>query len=522
MFNKRRNMCYFSKVFNYLLYLKEKSNLVFNKLSQSISHFALLCIVGLFACNLQASDNTGSVIKILVTANGYNYKSPWHAPFQYTKAGSGFVIANNEIITNAHVVSNGVYTEVTKPNDAASYQAKVKWIDHDCDLAILEVEDKEFFNKSVPFEFAKSYELRNKIQALGYPIGGNEVAITEGVISRIEMQQYSHTGNNLLLAQIDAALNPGVSGGPVLNKSTGNVVGIATQGFLYGQNMGYMIPLSVVGHFLEETSKGKYLGFPNLGLAVQKLENKSLRNKYKMTEEHTGMLVTDLSLELKKESKLRKNDIILAVNDISIANNGTILVKNNLRVGANYIISHAKIDEELKVKLLREGKEKTINVPLKHTFKDFQFIPMIHDNAPPSYYVIGGIVLQPLTVNYLQSFDQDWTAKAPMNLLHYYFFGRRTNEQKEKVVLNRVLPAQFNLGYQHYSDLVVTKLNGKPVSSLQDIIKTVENTKKQFIELTTENNEQIVIDVKLAKQNNTAILNKYLILDDRSDNFKFG
>lgn len=110
--------------------------------------------------------------------------------------------------------------------------------------------------------------------------GGDNISVTQGVVSRIELQQYVHGINfnnynvimllgatNLLCIQIDAAINPGNSGGPVLKDN--KVVGIAFQNLPSAENIGFIIPVPIIKHFLKDIElHGTYTGFGTLGLQV--------------------------------------------------------------------------------------------------------------------------------------------------------------------------------------------------------------------------------------------------------------
>src|SRR5690606_2701417 len=94
--------------------------------------------------------------------------------------------------------------------------------------------------------------------------------------------------------QIDAAINSGNSGGPVLQN--GDVVGIAFQNLPTAENIGYVIPVPIISHFLENIERfGTYRGFPVLGIQCQPMENSQLRNFFGMKEEQTGVVVTYVS-----------------------------------------------------------------------------------------------------------------------------------------------------------------------------------------------------------------------------------
>lgn len=106
---------------------------------------------------------------------------------------------------------------------------------------------------------------------VGYPIGGDSVSVTRGVVSRIELTQYEHGGKELLGIQIDAAINAGNSGGPAFNDA-GQCVGVAFQALKShdAENIGYVIPSPVINHFLKDfETNGKVTGFPRLGIAWQ-------------------------------------------------------------------------------------------------------------------------------------------------------------------------------------------------------------------------------------------------------------
>ena len=109
--------------------------------------------------------------------------------------------------------------------------------------------------------------LRDAVQVVGYPIGGEEVSITEGVVSRIEVQRYEHSQRHLLAVTVDAAINEGNSGGPVFAR--GKVVGIAFQAIPDAENIGEMVPAPILQRFLDGVKQGKDARVPGLGIATQ-------------------------------------------------------------------------------------------------------------------------------------------------------------------------------------------------------------------------------------------------------------
>ena len=207
----------------------------------------------------QIDDVRRSVVRITTTAQDPDYKVPWNPGNMTRGVGAGFIIAGPRIITNAHVISNARFITVERENDPKKYPARVKFVAHDCDLAVLEVRDPDFYKGLRALEIGGIPRLQSGVAVFGYPIGGERLSVTQGIVSRVDFQTYSHSAvDSHLACQIDAAINPGNSGGPVLQDN--KVVGVAFQGYSgdVAQNVGYMIATPVLQHFLRDIADGHY------------------------------------------------------------------------------------------------------------------------------------------------------------------------------------------------------------------------------------------------------------------------
>ena len=179
-------------------------------------HLALFAILAnaVFAA---PSDVYSSVLRIEVSTQVPDYQTPWNSGRFGGGIGTGFIIGKNRILTNAHVVSNARRVLITVHGSPVKYPAKVEHIAHDCDLALLSVENFKDFESFPTFAFGDVPSLESEVRVIGYPIGGDRISVTRGVVSRIDFQTYSHTrADSHLAIQIDAAINPGNSGGPVI------------------------------------------------------------------------------------------------------------------------------------------------------------------------------------------------------------------------------------------------------------------------------------------------------------------
>jgi len=464
--------------------------------------------------NLQATEPT-ALVKVYVTSNQHDYESPWQAPRQMQHLGTGFVIEGQRIVTNAHVASNSAFMEVKAAGHAERYEARVEILGADCDLAVLKVDDERFWNTVRPLPLGELPKTRDPLLVCGFPMGGEELSITEGIVSRIEVHSYAHSGARLLAAQIDAPINPGNSGGPVLSEE-GKVVGVVHQGNPDGQNLGYMIPVTVLEHFLTDAQKGTYDGFPLLQVAFEPLENESLRQYHQLPEGQTGVVVRPVGCSSPARDKLYPGDVVTAIDGIVIANDGSYAFTSSERLDASHLVSRHHIGDTLHISILRDGRKSEEEIPLTLAHAHGQLVPTIDPNTRPRYFVFGGLVFQPLTESYLRSWGRDWRYVAPDHLKSWYNAGEPCEDLREVVILNRVLADKVNVGYQQYENLIVTEENGQPIGCLDDLITAIEGHKGPYHEIITEEEIVLVLDRKAAEEAQERLLARYHLHSDRS------
>lgn len=453
-----------------------------------------------------------SIIKIFAMRSQPNYNQPWQNYPQQASTGSGFVISGNRILTNAHIVANQTFLMVRKPGLQKKYVAKLEVVGHECDMAILKVEDPDFFKGLKALEFGDLPELQTSVTVMGYPVGGDNISVTEGIISRIEPVRYSHSGRRLLAVQVDAAINPGNSGGPVLHDD--KVVGIAFQGLSQSQSIGYIIPVPVIKHFLKDVEDKKFDGFPHAPFASVIMENPDLRAWSKMSSKQTGIIVSALPPEVKESGEFKVNDVIMAIDSVKVDNDATVKFRSDEVIYFGYLIWRKYIGDNCKFTVLRDGKETIVNYKLRR-YK--RLVPKRMFDKLPNYYFTGGLLFVPLTINHLDKYQGGWY-NGPINQVYQVINGKVSKDLQQIVVLSRVLAAEVNVGYQKLGALIVEKVNGKKIKDLKELISIVENTKKGFIVFQLKNKTKIVLDADKLKKSTPMIMERYRIPRDRSLN----
>jgi S1-C subfamily serine protease len=181
---------------------------------------------------------------------------------------------------------------------------------------MLTVDDDQFWKGLPLLQLGERIPtLDDTVTAVGYPMGGDNVCVTRGVVSRIDLADYS-CEEKLLVVQIDAAINPGNSGGPVFSKDN-RVAGVAFAGITIADNIGYVIPHTVVQLFLNNYKKDqkRIQGLlPCLGIALQPTDNICLRKQHGLpADSHTGMVVVGVSKRMPAGKIVEKGDVLLKV-----------------------------------------------------------------------------------------------------------------------------------------------------------------------------------------------------------------
>ncbi len=450
------------------------------------------------------------VIRVFATSQDPDFDGPWQARTPSNSTGSAVVIGPGLLLTGAHVVANATFLQIQKLSHPDKAIARVKAVSHDCDLALLEVvEPADFLDDIEPAEVGEMPKLRDEVAVVGYPVGGEEISITEGVVSRIEVQRYSHSQRHLLAVTVDAAINAGNSGGPVFGD--GKVVGIAFQKLTGVDNIGEMVPPPIIRAFLDGVAKGRRPEVPALGITTQNLENPLLRKQLGLSGDERGVVVLHVDHGGSADGILEPRDVITSIEGMSIANNGTIQYMNRYRTRYDVVLGYRYIGDKVKLDIKRDGKPKTVELELA------RWQPLVSRSLydqPPQYFCYGGLVFQTLTRDYLTTWDKWWN-KAPKEFLNYYYLGYRTPQQHEVVILTQVLADEINVGYAHLYNEAIATLNGKAPLDMVEFVQAL-STARGVVEITTTSGGMIMMDAEEVRKAQPRILARYHIPRDRT------
>lgn len=488
--------------------------------------FVFLLILNLFACHklslplFTANSNQQelvklhrrSVVKIYVESQPPSFVQPWQYEEVGRGSGTGFYIGDRQIMTNAHVVAHAVSIYVQKDGDSRLIPAKVLFLGHDADLATITVEDKNFFDDMPALTFGDVPELQEAVTTIGYPRGGEQISMTEGVVSRIGFRRYVHDGSSEhLLIQVDSAINPGNSGGPVLRDD--KVVGVAFQAFTSAENTGYIIPIPVVKRFLQDIADGRYNGHPLSGLVVdpQALENPQMRSYFFGDQPSRGVLVTAIKSFSPYREFLKAGDIVLSSDGYEIGVDGKVEFYRE-RVNFQAIADLKQQSEDIRLKVLRSGKELELKIPLLSKNLGYRTNILHSDRA--EFFIHGGLVFSALSKNYLEGWGNKWYRDAPSHLRYTHYYGSLSEVfegTEDIIILSDILMHPVNQHADDFKEQLLLSVSGVPITSLKQLKNLLEESSETLVARFYQETRPLVLNGSRLAQSHQDIIEQYQI-----------
>ncbi|MEO7495742.1 MAG: DegQ family serine endoprotease [Massilia sp.] len=375
-------------------------------------------------------------------------------------AGSGFLVSpDGVILTNAHVVRDA--KEVTvKLQDRREYRARVLGSDPKTDVAVLKIDAKNL--PVVPIGKSTDLKVGEWVLAIGSPFG-LESTVTAGVVSAKGRSLPDEGGNGAVpFIQTDVAVNPGNSGGPLFN-TRGEVIGINSQ--IYSQTGGYQglsfaIPIDLANRIKEQIVATGKVQHAKLGVSIQEV-NQGFADSFKL-ESPEGALVSNVERGgAADKAGIKSGDVIRKVNGQPIVASGDLPA----------MLSLSKPGDKVKLDVWRDGKIIQLNASLA----DANDKPDLADNDAGKGADSGGrlgLALRPL---------------EPLE--------RRQSGLASGLVIEDAGGAAANAGVQPGD--VLLSINGRPVSSIDQVRTLVGKSSKSVALLIQRGNDKIFIPVHI-------------------------
>jgi hypothetical protein len=424
------------------------------------------------------------VVRVAITAQPYDFSKPWSKRAPLPRRAIGTVLSENKVLVTAEAVANATYIELESADGEQKQPAVVEHVDYEANLALLKPEGTGFLKglSGIQLTRLKAGDLFTVCQL---EANGN-LLLSRGQMTTAEVSRYPIEEAAFLVYRSSCSLQMKDATMALPVVSEGKLAGLMLR-FDAPASLLDILPAPVIEHFLKDAADGKYQGFPKMGAAFASTRDPQLRRYLKLPNGNGGVLITQTASDSPAGSAgIQAGDVIMEIAGKSIDADGNYRDEEYGRISLGHLINTCHFEgEEVPVRFLRNGESKETRVRLaRKRLEQYVSEPYVIDRAP-RYYVLGGIVLQELSRQYLREFGADWTRKAPLELI--YLDSNQTEIEKlgkkKIVMISRVLPSSLTVGYEEIRHVMVDAINDVPIQSLEDVPKALEKTKEGLIKI---------------------------------------
>jgi len=335
------------------------------------------------------------------------------------------------------------------------------------------------------------------------------MSATTGVVSRVEHAQYYLDARGVRI-QIDAAVNPGNSGGPAFNED--GVIGAVFSRIEEGDNIGYVIPVLEIRAFLDDVADGEYDGKPRLFATVATTENPGRRQKLGLSLTDSGLTVIDAP----EETGLRRWDVVAAIDGVPVDDQGYVEVYGKRMRSAAMLEKAADESMTAPVTIIRDGERVDLRVQMTRERDDL--FPFDADGRP-EYFVHGPFAFAGATRDIVElARHPGWNASLTyrQNPLATRSFDQRAFPGEEVVVLvARPFPHPILRGHEDLElGSVLHSVNGVEVKNLRHAYELITGCETEMIEFEFVDKHMdrfVTLDTAALRESTEGILDRHSI-----------
>jgi len=423
------------------------------------------------------ADSPLSIVRVEVTAQAWDFIHPWSKKAPESRSGMGAVLATGEVLVTGDLIANANYVEFERAETGERMAANVEVVDYESDLALLKPVDPAFLKKLQPLEIGDA-KVGDRVDVLQLESTGAQVE-TAALVTTVAVVPYTTAGTPLLAYRLSSSLQyrDGSFTLPLLHDD--KLAGLLMRYDPRSQTID-AIPAPVIRHFLAAAKKQPYVGFPRAGLSFAPLRDPQLRHYAGDNDSPASGGVYITAVEPggpAEQAGIKQGDVLLSLGGNAVDADGNYRDPQYGKQAIQYLISMTTSGSSLPVKLLRAGQPVSVTMTVQHrSSEDYLVEPYLIDKAP-KFYVLGGLVLQELSRQYLKEWGAGWEKKAPEKFVYLdrYQDDVSANGRKKIVFLSQVLPTPLTIGDDQLSGTTITKINDRPITCLADLPAALEH-----------------------------------------------
>jgi len=456
------------------------------------------------------ADNT-SLLKVNVTYQQWNSRIPWQKTSPGARRGLGVLLDGNQILVTGQMVADATYIELELANTGRRMPAKVKAVDYEANLALLEpVNDTtEFFKGLKPLGIETGARIGDQLDT--WQLGRvGDLIVTPLEINKVLTSRYVLDTSLFLVYETIGIIRSEANSFTLPVVKNGKLAGLLLRYDSKNQTA-TVLPGPIIEHFLKDNADGEYQGFPSFGVEFQQTLDEQFHEYLGMKKDQQGIYVGDVVKGGSAESiGVKEGDIILEMNGNKVDARGDYKDEKYGTLNMSHLVrGNSFVGDTLNVKVLRQGKEQTLTGKLMRKNPKDYIVPPYQFDRGANYLVQGGLVFGELSIPFLQAFGEDWETTAPLRLV---FVARHTDEYekagKRKIVfLAAALPTRTTQGYERLGGMILTKVNGHDIKDLADVDKAFKEPKEGIHTVEFEEYPKIIyLDAFATESDNLKLL----------------
>lgn len=447
---------------------------------------ACACALGLLMALGQGAlaEWAPSMVWIEASAIRHSHYQPWSSSVR-TVHKNGIVVEDGKVLTTAEGLENATLLRVRVEGDGRWRLASVDWIDPHANLALLSAAEGDIRPAESTSPFARQVPDSGPVRIWHF-LDGRAVSAT-GTVRRVHVPRVpGRVVAHLMLeviAEFDAGLSDGASGGEE-SAAASQIVAAGSE--VIGLGAGYdgklltVIPASFIAGVLERRQRDPEAALAWYPFSWQNAQSPVTAAFLGLPGRPRGVVVSAVPALSAFSGRLLPRDLILSIDGFEIESDGNYLDPSYGYLSLHNLSTREKFAGDLSTfEIWREGRSLSIELPLPRARYADALVPDRDFGRRPQYAVVGGLVFQPFTADYLRSWGAEWRKSSPFRLRHYLrespLPGRR-----HLVVLSQVLPDPFNTGYRDFAFRIVDRVNGQPIANLRDLEAALEHPRDGF------------------------------------------
>lgn len=435
---------------------------------------ALLILWGCHTAPLSQRDEFShirkhSVLRVTVTAQGYNFHRPWQQQRPVTREAIGVIVPGGRVLVTGLLVADHRYIELETLDTQRKHRAEVEVVDYEANLVLLKPEDPEFLSGRKPLNLAPVVTTGDNVTIWQVKPNGDIVPAVCTVTS-VEVTPFS-MGHFFLAYRLDGALPYGFANQTLPALKKGSLAGLVLRSS--DQQTIDVISIPVIRHFLRDAEENAYQGFPMAGFHYGRTTDPQLRDYLGLPPDIGGIYVQKI---LKggpaDQSGLQSGDVVTRIGDFLVSNTGQYNHPQHGNIPIVHLIrTHYFAGDTLPVTVFRNNEVLALKIVLDHREPGEYLVPPFILDRAPDYRIVGGFVFTELSLSYLREYGSNWHQRAPIHLLFYnqnqdYLNG---DGRDKIVIITGIIPTPFTIGFENLANLVVTRINATQIKNLTDV-----------------------------------------------------